>query len=186
MLNKKIIIVVLSVAVVVLIAALLWRNGDKEIKVTEVQVAPEQATNTTPLPGGNTINEEQIVVTEAGTPVQVNVMPNNPEAPKAVVVSTKKLPQSAVQIKVGDSKFEPSTFTVQPGAPLSLAFSSIDKKVHVITFSDPSLAALSFGVGANQTKAMTFNAPSQPGEYEFHCDVPGHRAAGELGTMIVQ
>lgn len=186
MLNKKIIIVLLSLAVVVLVAVLFWKNGDNETEVVEVDTTKNPVANTAPLPGGNKVNEEQIVVTEAGTPVQVNVMPNNPEAPKAVVVAEKKLPQSAVQIKVGDGKFQPSTFTVQSGAPVSLAFSSNDNKVHVITFSDPSLAALSFGVGAKQTKAMTFNAPSQPGEYEFHCDVPGHRGAGEVGKMIVQ
>jgi uncharacterized cupredoxin-like copper-binding protein len=27
--------------------------------------------------------------------------------------------------------------------------------------------------------------PSQPGEYEFFCSVPGHKEAGMRGTMVV-
>jgi uncharacterized cupredoxin-like copper-binding protein len=36
-----------------------------------------------------------------------------------------------------------------------------------------------------ETRAITFQAP-EPGEYEFYCDVPGHEARGEVGTMIVE
>jgi uncharacterized cupredoxin-like copper-binding protein len=27
---------------------------------------------------------------------------------------------------------------------------------------------------------------AEPGEYEFHCSVPGHKEAGMTGTLIVQ
>jgi len=138
------------------------------------------------IPGADLINVEQIVVNNLGEPVKVDVMPNSPEAPKAVEVSKKDLAAEVVEIKVANNRFSPDTFTVSSGAPVSLAITSNDKKTHVITFTDSSLAALAFGVPPSKTKAMTFNAPLEPGRYEFKCDVPGHKAAGEVGYMIVE
>lgn len=184
--NRLTIFIILA-ALLVIIAIVWWRWS-----LVQKQNVQSPATVNTPvvdkavLPGGNKINAENKVVTAEGAPVKSDVMPNSPEAPKAVAVENKKLSEEVVKVEVGGNKFSPASFTVKAGAPVSLAFSSVDKKVHVITFGDPSLAALAFGVGSGQIKAMSFNAPSVPGSYEFHCDVPGHKAAGEIGTMIVE
>jgi uncharacterized cupredoxin-like copper-binding protein len=53
-------------------------------------------------------------------------------------------------------------------------------------FNDPSLSAVAVGVSPRETRAITFNAPSTPGEYPFVCDVPGHAGRGEVGKMIVE
>jgi len=66
-----------------------------------------------------------------------------------------------------------------------LALSSVDNITHVLLFDDPVLAGVAIGVGPNETRAITFNAP-KAGEYGFHCDVPGHTARGESGKMIVK
>ncbi len=185
--KNKLTIVIILAALLVIIAIVWWRWS-----LAQKQNAPAPTTADTPvadtavLPGGNKINADQQVVTAEGTPVKSNVMPNSPEAPKAVVVEKNKLPEEVIKIEVGNTKFKPTSFTVKAGAPVSLAFSSTDKKVHVITFNNPDLAALAFAVGAGQIKAMSFNAPLTPGSYEFRCDVPGHKAAGEIGTMIVE
>ena len=184
--NRLTIFIILA-ALLVIIAIVWWRWS-----LVQKQNVQSPATVNAPvvdkavLPGGNKINAENKVVTAEGTPVKSDVMPNNPEAPKAVVVEKNKLSEEVIKIEVGNNNFNPASFTVKAGNPVSLAFSSVDKKVHVITFSDPSLAALAFGVGAGQIKAMSFNTPLVPGSYEFHCDVPGHKAAGEIGTMIVE
>ncbi len=186
--KNKLTIVIILVALLVIIAIVWWRWSIAQ-KSNIQSVAPintSASADKAVLPGGNKINAENKVVTAEGAPVKSDVMPNSPEAPKAVVVEPKKLSEAVVKIEVGNNKFSPASFTVKAGAPVSLAFSSVDKKVHVITFSDPSLAALAFGVGSGQIKAMSFNAPSAPGSYEFHCDVPGHKATGEIGTMIVE
>lgn len=185
--NKSVILV--SILAVLLIAVIVWWRWSIAQKSNIQPVVPintSASVDKAVLPGGNKINAENKVVTAEGAPVKSDVMPNSPEAPKAVAVENKKLSEEVVKVEVGGNKFSPASFTVKAGAPVSLAFSSVDKKVHVITFGDPSLAALAFGVGSGQIKAMSFNAPSVPGSYEFHCDVPGHKAAGEIGTMIVE
>lgn len=183
--KNRLTIVIILVVVVALLAIVWWRwsIAQKQNEKSPVLVNTPVA-DTAVLPGGNKINAEQQVVTAEGAPVKANVMPNSPEAPQAVVVAKNKLPEEVINIEVGNNKFNPSSFTVKAGSPVSLAFSSIDKKVHVITFTNPDLAALAFGVGAGQIKAMSFNAPLSPGSYEFRCDVPGHKA--EIGTMIVE
>lgn len=186
--NKLFPLLILAALVVASVIWLLVRpsateNNDTEKKMEE---AAAMIADNSPLPGGNAVNSDQVVVTSAGKPVQIDVMPNDPEAPKAVVVDKNKLSAETVKVEVGEGSFQPASFKVTAGAPVSLAFISTDKKVHVITFSDSALAALAFAVPAGQTKAMTFNAPKEPGDYEFHCDVPGHRAAGEVGIMTVK
>jgi uncharacterized cupredoxin-like copper-binding protein len=37
---------------------------------------------------------------------------------------------------------------------------------------------------AGHSSSVTFT-PSEPGEYEFFCTVPGHREAGMAGTLVV-
>lgn len=159
------------------------QKGDDEVQVDNTDVKVGGAVE---IPGANLITTEKIVVTELGEAVQTNVMPNAPEAPKAVTIEKKQLSEKMVQIKIANNQFSPNTFTVSPGSPVSLAFLSEDKKTHVITFADSSLAALAFGVSAGKIKAMSFNAPTTPGSYEFKCDIPGHASAGEKGYMIVE
>lgn len=189
--NKKKIVIIAIIAIVILLALAAWFAYQA---VRSRTIASDQTNSVTAnmekaaavLPGGNKISVEQKVITDAGTAVKTDVMPNNLEAPKAVTVTKAELPGTAINIGISGDKFTPETFTVKAGAPVSLAFSSLDKKVHVVVFADSSLAALSFGISGGKIKAMTFNAPTTPGKYEFKCDVPGHQAAGEQGTMIVE
>jgi uncharacterized cupredoxin-like copper-binding protein len=37
--------------------------------------------------------------------------------------------------------------------------------------------------GASET--VTFNAPTEPGDYAYFCSVPGHAQAGQIGTLRV-
>lgn len=196
---KKISLVVLVVIIVFLAFWFLKDNNEKEDLDNNQLSALEMMNNQDvqksgdnkdavvkgelEIPGVNIISAEQVVVTDMGTPVKADVMPNSPEAPKAVTIETKQLTEKMVQIKINDNIFSPSSFKVSAGEPVSLAFISGDKKTHVITFSDSSLAALAFGVSAGKVKAMSFNAPEKPGEYEFKCDIPGHTAQG---YMIVE
>ena len=39
---------------------------------------------------------------------------------------------------------------------------------------------------AGQTVTATIPADAAPGEYEFYCNVPGHKPAGMVGTLVVQ
>ncbi len=43
---------------------------------------------------------------------------------------------------------------------------------------------ISVDIAPGETKEVTFTAPE--GEYEYYCNVPGHREAGMVGTLVVR
>ena len=42
------------------------------------------------------------------------------------------------------------------------------------------------GVDAGTTKSDTFTAPTEPGEYDIICGIPGHIELGMIATLIVK
>ncbi|MGH2614538.1 MAG: cupredoxin domain-containing protein, partial [Thermomicrobiales bacterium] len=43
---------------------------------------------------------------------------------------------------------------------------------------------ISVDIAAGETKEITFTAPE--GEYEYYCNVPGHKEAGMVGTLVAR
>jgi azurin len=41
-------------------------------------------------------------------------------------------------------------------------------------------------VGGGETTEVTFNAPDEPGDYEYLCSFPGHYLAGMKGFLVVK
>jgi len=140
------------------------------------------------IPGGaNLVTPDNKVVTSEGVVASNSAIPMSEEAPKqSGFLDKESLPEEVIKLNVGNNKFEPNSFTVKAGAPTTISLTGVDSFSHVITFESPSLSAIAILVGPNQTKAITFNAPMQPGDYVFRCDSPEHAANGETGKMIVK
>lgn len=140
-------------------------------------------------PGSSAIASSGIVVTPEGTPVDNAAQPGTPTAPKESnpLTSVSDVPTSAVKITMAATGITPSTFTVKAGEAVTLSVADGDTQSHIFKFEDPSLAAVAVGIGpGDPIRVLSFNAPTKPGSYVYYCDVPGHRARGEQGTMVVQ
>jgi len=155
---------------------------------TKVEAPVDLKTARVEIPGASLVTKDNRVVTPEGKVAKNDVIPASAEAPKSVLIAKDQLPKTAVNVEISGGAFKPSSFTVKPNAPVNFAITSTDGLTHVVIFSNAVLGAIAMGIGPNETKAITFNAPATPGEYEFRCDVPGHRGsgAGELGKMIVK
>lgn len=137
--------------------------------------------------GPNLVTKDNKVVTESGVVASNSARPMSDEAPKQTsFLDRENLPESVIQLEVGNNKFNPNSFTVKAGAPITFSLTGADSFSHVIVFEDPSLSAVAILVGPGQTKAITFNAPVKAGTYTFRCDSPEHSANGETGKMIVK
>lgn len=137
--------------------------------------------------GANPISKEGMVITPEGNEVKNDAAPMSPEAPRQTPPLAKAaLPESTVKLEVSASGWSPAEFSVKAGSAVTLAISSIDDFTHVFMFNDSALSAVAVGVSPQETRAITFNAPSEAGEYPFSCDVPGHAGRGEVGKMIVK
>lgn len=141
---------------------------------------------TVQIPGASMVTTDNKVVTPEGKVAKNDAIPASPEAPKSVLIAKDQLPKQAVNIDINNGKFSPSSFSVKPNQPVNFAITSSDGQVHVVIFSNSALGAIAMGIGPSETKAITFNAPAEAGEYEFRCDVPGHRDKGEVDKMIVK
>ena len=92
---------------------------------------------------------------------------------------------SGIQLEISSAGFLPSTFIARSGSAMAVSLAGADDETHVFKFDDPSIQLSPSGVGPMMTRVITFSAPSSTGDYTFRCDVPGHAARGEVGTMTV-
>lgn len=151
------------------------------------------ATQQTP-PAGQTSQPESSGPPPVETPptppppkvVRLDVPPGSPDAPQqSNPIAQSDVPKGALDVVVNNGTFAPSSFAVKAGAQITIYFTSADGRTHSIGFEDPSVQGIAVGVGPGETRSVTFTAP-KAGTYAFECNVPGHAAGGEQGTMVVQ
>lgn len=151
--------------------------------------SPEEVAAAKPIAVGTSlITKDNVVVSAAGTPVKLNVMPASQDAPKesAPIASPDLVPNAnAVKISVSGAGFVPNSFTVKEGQLVNFTLTSTDDYTHVWLPDDNALIATALGVAGGETRVKSWNAPKK-GTYTFRCDIPGHKDRGEVGTMIVE
>ena len=139
-------------------------------------------------PGASAITKDNKVVTLEGKQIVNNVEQTSPLAPsESGPVKKEDLAADVIKLEVSAAGFSPSEFTVKPGAAVSVSITATDV-AHSLAFDDPSLSAIGIGVyaGNDNTRVISFNAPTKAGEYTFYCNVGNHRSRGESGKMIVK
>jgi nitrite reductase (NO-forming) len=77
--------------------------------------------------------------------------------------------------------FNPNQFTIPADTEVVVALPNLGQAVH--NFSIPELE-VNVTAQAGETGQATINAPA--GTYDFVCNIPGHSAAGMVGTLTVQ
>ncbi len=128
-----------------------------------------------------------VVLTDDGRPTRNDVEPFSELAPKeSRPLIKEELGDDVIILDISSNGFMPNEFTVNAGDAITVALSSVDQWSHSIKFDDPNLRAIVVTASPFQTRAIRFNAPIEPGEYTFRCNVPGHARRGEVGVMIVQ
>jgi len=131
--------------------------------------------------GANPISKDNVVLTPIGSVAKNDAPILSPEAPhQTTAIAKTQLSSGTLKIDVSTDGFSPTEITAKAGAPVTVSVTSVDKYYHVFTFSDPALAAVAIGVGAGETRAITFNAPTKAGEYAFNCDITCHGSNGKL------
>jgi len=151
-----------------------------ELKVEKI-VEPEAV-----APEASPVTEEGIVITEEGTPVVTeDVGPGSEGAPKQSKIleeeEKEQVLENAISLEVSrETGFVPSSFKVKPGQVVTILLTVTDTQKHILRFKDKSLRAVAITVKDGQSRATTFNAPTQMGVYEFICSDPGHSATGQM------
>ena len=79
-----------------------------------------------------------------------------------------------------DIYFEPKEVTIPANTDVTVVLPNDGVTPH--NFSIDELG-IDVDIAPGETKETVINAPA--GEYEYYCNVPGHKEAGMVGTLIV-
>lgn len=151
---------------------------------------------------GTTTEEKAVVVAPGTGPISENtgdvlrtdgqgkadntVEPGSENSPVVsyAIEDTKKLPESTIKLEVDYKSIEPKEFRVKAGQAVSLSATIVGDRSHLLLFEDGSLNAVRLSLIGGQSKAITFNAPLEPGEYIFYSE--RYKDIGAFTKMIVE
>jgi uncharacterized cupredoxin-like copper-binding protein len=131
--------------------------------------------------------EGTITVSEGGAAAPAGTAAASPEtnpSPGASPVGEVPATLAAaapITVELEDIKFVPNAITVPANTPTTVTLHNSGAAPH--NFSIDALN-ISEDLVPGETKEVEINAAA--GEYEFYCDVPGHKDAGMVGTLTVQ
>jgi uncharacterized cupredoxin-like copper-binding protein/mono/diheme cytochrome c family protein len=88
---------------------------------------------------------------------------------------------SAVTVTSFDIYFEPKEVTIPANTDVTFTLPNDGVTMHDFSIDE---LGISVAIAPGATEEVVINAP--PGTYEYYCNVPGHKAAGMVGTLIVE
>lgn len=89
----------------------------------------------------------------------------------------------AVTVEASEFEFDPDRIVTASGS-LEVTLVEIGTVNH--TFVIEGIDEETFKLEVNGDERDTGSVELEPGEYEFFCDVPGHRSLGMEGTLVVE
>lgn len=109
----------------------------------------------------------------AEIPAPTPMPPPLPPPPKAKIIESQVL-----ILEAGNIFFNPKNFTVKVNQPVIVSFTN--KGSHTFTINE---LGVSFPL-KEASGSFTFT-PTKTGSFVYYCSVPGHRQAGQFGTITV-
>ena len=156
---------VASFALVVLAAC---GGGEEHEDVTRVPTMSDAAAQAT----SDAASAPATPVAGSGTPATGEATPTSGGETAAAAMT--------VDVVSYDIYFEPDELTIPANTDVTVVLPNEGVTPH--NFSIDALD-ISVDIAAGATEEVVINAPA--GEYEFYCNVPGHKQAGMVGTLIV-
>lgn len=105
-----------------------------------------------------------------------------PTTPAATATAAPTQAASAatqtVELEAGDFWFKPNTIEAKAGQPITVTVKNTSPLPHNFTID---AFKVSIYMQAGESNSVTFTPTA--GSQDFYCDLPGHRAAGMVGTL---
>ena len=91
-------------------------------------------------------------------------------------------PEASVAVELVDISFKPNAITVPANTAVAVALTNNGAAPH--NFNIDALGVHSSNLSSGQAETVSINAA--PGDYQYYCNIPGHKQAGMVGTLTVQ
>ncbi len=154
-----------------------------------VQVLKESKIEVT---GANPITKDGKVINKEGDQTRTDVAPTDSLAPVMTryIEETDIKTENTINIEMSLGSIKPNIFSVKAGEAITIVVNAKDAKYHILAFREEALKNVRIAPLPGGMAAMTFQAPTVRGTYNFYCAVggesTGHQARGEAGKMIVE
>lgn len=102
-------------------------------------------------------------------------------SPMPDFTATAEARAALVTILSGDIFFEPDEVTIAADTDVTFLLPNEGAALHNFVIDELDIEV---DIDPGAEAEVVINAPA--GEYEFYCDIPGHREAGMVGTLIVE
>jgi uncharacterized cupredoxin-like copper-binding protein len=126
-----------------------------------------------------------LIVTEGASTTALAAAPGTAATPSAAAAAptagTTQASTKPVEVTAEDIFFEPKQLSIPASTDVTVSLPN--KGVTAHNFSIDELG-ISVDIAPGATEQTVINAPA--GEYEYYCDVPGHKEAGMIGTLTVK
>jgi uncharacterized cupredoxin-like copper-binding protein len=126
---------------------------------------------------------------ESATPPAAGAQPS-PESATPAAEAAAASPEAAgpapaaaapVEVVSHDIFFEPDELTIPANTDVAVSLPNEGVTLHNFAIDE---LGISVDIAPGVTEQTVINAA--PGTYEFYCNVPGHKEAGMVGTLIVE
>ncbi len=117
---------------------------------------------------GNTVNKT--------TEPQANVIQESSGA-----TDSNKEDSSSISVSLVEYAFVPNVFTLKQGETSTFDLTNDGTMTHTFTVPDLQIDE-SLSAGESRSISVT---PDQTGTFELFCNIPGHKALGQVGTVTV-
>jgi uncharacterized cupredoxin-like copper-binding protein len=152
--------------------------GHKEAGMVGTLIVSEV---TTAAPAGVATPAGAPAVAAQGTPAEQEAAATPAEPVAAASPATAEAAAAkTVDIVAYDIYFEPKEVTIPANTDVTVMLANDGVAPH--NFSIDELG-IDIDLPAGETQETVINAPA--GEYEYYCNVPGHKQAGMVGTLTV-
>jgi len=92
--------------------------------------------------------------------------------------------KAEVKLTGTEFRWEPNTVQAKPSQSIKVTIINTGAVEH--NFVVPAVNFRINAVPSGKSATGELKAPSAAGNYEYFCDVPGHKEAGMVGTLVVK
>ena len=121
------------------------------------------------------------VAPEPAPEVTLEPAPEVTAEPPPAATPVPATPDAAPVVTASEFRFEPAQVTIAAGATTTVSLVNAGVVEH--DFSVDALGVRIYAAVGETAEGSLTEPP--PGIYEFYCSIPGHKAAGMVGTLVV-